>query len=615
MNEINGFKPALLPLIAAGTIVLFVVTDLGGVGLGGGFGVQALVWLVAAGAIAFGGITMQAHPARAGLITGAGAMGAAAMLSRLTAIMEYDFFGAFGTADSYSCLLLAGLCGAAAFVGAMNRWAVSPLHDANVAVAGKAAGAVVVVGSMVPSDGLDFAQWNLLSDVGLPSLLWFVRLGLLAATMFIGVGSRGRWGRWLAVGALAPTIVNLFANKMAEYPATAFFSMYTEPSIVGLLVVLGAAGVTGWSFSVANEHVAETQPVRSSAANFAPVWSGGGGLTSTNASAEPWTAGSVSPAPPAGSLVYGTFGARFFGVIVDGLIGAVFQVVIVVVLYGSVLSNQPALADVGLAVVIAGPLTYAVVLCRRIGSRGQSWGHQVAGVVVVDAVTAMPIGAGRAFWRLVVRGLAALPCYLGLLTSLWDPKKQGWHDKAMNTIVVTAASRGPLTAGPSKQGIGPGVRFDDAPPPMAPPPPPFRSAPLADPASLGGRSAIPDLSGQTVPRTARMQSAMLVLDAATSIPLTTTVVVGRMPATDGFPAATAQPVHDSTMTVSKTHAAVGVDSGGVWLQDLHSSNGTEVAEGLGAFRRLIPGERTHVSLPASIRLGDHELSVKGGGLP
>lgn len=41
-----------------------------------------------------------------------------------------------------------------------------------------------------------------------------------------------------------------------------------------------------------------------------------------------------------------------------------------------------------------------------------------------------------AFWQLVVRYVAHLPFGLGFFWILWDPRKQGWHDKLAQTVVV-----------------------------------------------------------------------------------------------------------------------------------------------------------------------------------
>ncbi len=56
-------------------------------------------------------------------------------------------------------------------------------------------------------------------------------------------------------------------------------------------------------------------------------------------------------------------------------------------------------------------------------------------------------------------------------------------------------------------------------------------------------------------------------------------------------------------TVSKTHALIGQDASGVWLVDLHSSNGSEVLDHAGSSERAVPDQRLFVPDGSHIRLG------------
>ena len=60
--------------------------------------------------------------------------------------------------------------------------------------------------------------------------------------------------------------------------------------------------------------------------------------------------------------------------------------------------------------------------------------------MVVDADTGAPIGAGRAIGRYFARILSGLPLLLGYLWPLWDDRQQAFHDKLVNSRVVTYAS-------------------------------------------------------------------------------------------------------------------------------------------------------------------------------
>lgn len=62
-----------------------------------------------------------------------------------------------------------------------------------------------------------------------------------------------------------------------------------------------------------------------------------------------------------------------------------------------------------------------------------------------------------------------------------------------------------------------------------------------------------------------------------SIPLSGPVVVGRDPQNiSDYPEAGRVTLADATRSISKTHAAVAPVSGGAWITDLHSTNGTRV---------------------------------------
>ena len=73
------------------------------------------------------------------------------------------------------------------------------------------------------------------------------------------------------------------------------------------------------------------------------------------------------------------------------------------------------------------------------GTRGQTVGGMALNVRVIDADTGEIIGIPRAIVRNLVRIVSGLVFGLGYLWMLWDPRKQTWHDKAANTVVVRTA--------------------------------------------------------------------------------------------------------------------------------------------------------------------------------
>ncbi|MCB7136834.1 FHA domain-containing protein [Cellulosimicrobium marinum] len=72
------------------------------------------------------------------------------------------------------------------------------------------------------------------------------------------------------------------------------------------------------------------------------------------------------------------------------------------------------------------------------------------------------------------------------------------------------------------------------------------------------------------------------------------------------------PVADPTRSVSKTHAELGVDPGGLWLTDRGSTNGTVVSAPGAPPRVAEPGARVRVPVGATIHVGDRRLVVHPG---
>lgn len=71
-------------------------------------------------------------------------------------------------------------------------------------------------------------------------------------------------------------------------------------------------------------------------------------------------------------------------------------------------------------------------------------------------------------------------------------------------------------------------------------------------------------------------------------------------------------VDDPTRSVSKTHAELGVDPGGLWVTDRGSTNGTVVSVPGTPPRVAEPGARVRVPVGATIHVGDRRLLVHPG---
>lgn len=70
-------------------------------------------------------------------------------------------------------------------------------------------------------------------------------------------------------------------------------------------------------------------------------------------------------------------------------------------------------------------------------------GKMVVSARVVDATTGNTLTVGQAIGRYLAYFVAIVPFFLGIIWVVFDPRKQGWHDKLAGTVVVRPKDRGP----------------------------------------------------------------------------------------------------------------------------------------------------------------------------
>ena len=135
------------------------------------------------------------------------------------------------------------------------------------------------------------------------------------------------------------------------------------------------------------------------------------------------------------TAVYGSFGRRFIAVLIDGFIIGIGELIIMFVM--GLIFWLMNLGELGMIV------SYVIIgigsLCYYIGLlvvKGATLGKMAMGLKVIT-VNGEPLTVGRAFLREVIgKFISAIAFYLGFLWVIWDPMKQGWHDKIAGTYVV-----------------------------------------------------------------------------------------------------------------------------------------------------------------------------------
>jgi uncharacterized RDD family membrane protein YckC len=171
----------------------------------------------------------------------------------------------------------------------------------------------------------------------------------------------------------------------------------------------------------------------------------------------PPSGGMVPPQPPlgyaapvasGGQTTYGGFWIRVVARLLDGLVvGIPFAILfgIIAVAFGaSANSSNQGTQQAGTAIFGgAFVLLYLIAIVVSVvywiyfwGSSGQTIGMRVLRLRVVDADNGAPIGYGRAAIRFLMSIINSLACYIGWIWVAFDARKQGWHDKVANSVVI-----------------------------------------------------------------------------------------------------------------------------------------------------------------------------------
>ena len=127
-------------------------------------------------------------------------------------------------------------------------------------------------------------------------------------------------------------------------------------------------------------------------------------------------------------MIYAGFWRRVGATMVDSIIYSVLLALIFGPRYvdSSVLSSEGIISN-GIALL----LTIALWI-RYMGTPGKL----LLGCQVVDADTGEPITIKQAIIRYLGYFVSILSLFIGFLWVVWDKRKQGFHDKMANTVVV-----------------------------------------------------------------------------------------------------------------------------------------------------------------------------------
>jgi uncharacterized RDD family membrane protein YckC len=151
-------------------------------------------------------------------------------------------------------------------------------------------------------------------------------------------------------------------------------------------------------------------------------------------------------AAPPGGLKYAGFWIRVVGLIIDNIIvnavsfglirglGVIKATCLVTDVNSDCIAGTTTVTEVSplLYVILLIPILYYIIGWGLGGTIGQ----RVLGMRVADAETGKPIGVLRGLLRFIGYIISVAVIFIGLIWVAFDPRKQGWHDKFANSVVV-----------------------------------------------------------------------------------------------------------------------------------------------------------------------------------
>jgi len=130
---------------------------------------------------------------------------------------------------------------------------------------------------------------------------------------------------------------------------------------------------------------------------------------------------------PSEEIKYACFGVRFIGTLIDGVAYTVLLVILIIPVF---ILKSPIL-------IIPLMILFLFLPIYEVGKMGGRVGHRLLKLRVVSGNMNEPIGLRKAFVGEVIGNiLCVFTLYIGYLLIIFDPKKQGLHDKVANTYVI-----------------------------------------------------------------------------------------------------------------------------------------------------------------------------------
>jgi uncharacterized RDD family membrane protein YckC len=140
------------------------------------------------------------------------------------------------------------------------------------------------------------------------------------------------------------------------------------------------------------------------------------------------------------NVEYAGFWIRVGASFIDGILFAIFTLPLTMIVYGDALWESESFL-LGPADFLINYVLPAVIVVLFWLYKSATPGKMVFKLRIVDATTGNMLTVGQAMGRYLAYFLASIPLLLGIIWIGFDKKKQGWHDKLANTVVIRDKSQ------------------------------------------------------------------------------------------------------------------------------------------------------------------------------
>jgi uncharacterized RDD family membrane protein YckC len=146
---------------------------------------------------------------------------------------------------------------------------------------------------------------------------------------------------------------------------------------------------------------------------------------------------------PATNLEYVGFWPRFGATLIDVLLQLVVTLPLTYLVYGRISAPGQFFMGVGdLLINLVMPAVLVIALWVHLGATP---GKLAMSARIVDADTGAPLSTTQSVIRYLGYFVSLIPFGVGYLWIAFDRRKQGWHDKMANSVVVRPSGKEPVT--------------------------------------------------------------------------------------------------------------------------------------------------------------------------